>query len=63
MTRLATSLTLRDRVLDIEEYLTAIRAVEVDDVRRVLADITGAGRALSMVGPADALRSVDVDHN
>lgn len=63
MTRLATSLTLRDRVLDIEEYLTAIRAVEVDDVRRVLADITGAGRALSMVGPADALRRVDVDHN
>ena len=60
MTRLATSLTLRDRILDIDEYLSAIRGIEVDDVRRVLADITGAGRALSLVGPADALLSVDV---
>jgi predicted Zn-dependent peptidase len=59
MTRLATSLTLRDRILDIDEYLAAIRAVEVDDVRRVLADITGAGRALSLVGPAGALKSMD----
>ena len=59
MTRLATSLTLRDRILDIDEYLAAIRAVEVEDVRRVLADITGAGRALSLVGPTEALSSVD----
>jgi predicted Zn-dependent peptidase len=55
MTRLATSLTLRDRVVEIDEYLSAIRSVEVDDVRRVLSDITGAGRAMALVGPAEAL--------
>jgi predicted Zn-dependent peptidase len=54
MTRVATSLTLRDRVLATEEYLAAIREVGVDDVKRVLAEITGAARAMALVGPAEA---------
>ena len=58
MTRLATSLTLRDRIIEIDDYLDAIRAVERDDVQRVLADVVGPGGALSIVGPAASLTGV-----
>ena len=36
MTRLATSITLRDRVVSFDEYLSAIRAVTAADVQRLL---------------------------
>ncbi|MFQ5558093.1 MAG: M16 family metallopeptidase [Acidimicrobiales bacterium] len=53
MTRLATSLTMRDRVIDVDEYLARIRAVGIDDVRAALSVVITGGRALSIVGPSE----------
>lgn len=51
MSRLATGLTVRDRVIPVEEYLERVRAVTVEDVRRVLAEVAAGHRALALVGP------------
>ena len=55
MARLATNVLIRDRVVPIDEYLDAVRAVTVDDVRKVLASIVGGGRTLATVGPGASL--------
>ncbi len=62
MSRLATSLTVRDRVIPVDEYLERVRAVTVDDVRRVLADVASRGRTLSLVGPDASARVHSLSH-
>ena len=51
MAQLATNVLVRDRVVDIEEYLEAVRSVTADDVQRVLGSITSGPRARAVVGP------------
>ena len=51
MTRLATALTVRDRVVDVDEYLANIEAVTADDVRDVLGKVVGGPRVSSIVSP------------
>ncbi len=51
MSRLATGVLVRDRVVPVEEYLSLVRAVTADDVRRVLGAVIDGGRCASMVGP------------
>jgi predicted Zn-dependent peptidase len=58
MARLATSLVLRDRVLPIDEFLAAVDAVTVDDVRRVAARVLGVAPTVAMVGPQRSHRLV-----
>ncbi|MGI9602394.1 MAG: M16 family metallopeptidase [Acidimicrobiales bacterium] len=55
MMRLATGLTVRDRVTPVEESLAAIRAVTVDDVHRVLQRVLGRPRVLSAAGAVERL--------
>jgi len=55
MVRLATGLTVRDRVTSVEESLAAIRAVTVDDVHRVLRRVLGRPRVLAAVGAVASL--------
>jgi predicted Zn-dependent peptidase len=59
MARLATSLTVRNEVMPIDEYLAAIHAVGVEDVARVAARVFGAEPTTASVGPvleADLVR-------
>lgn len=51
MSRLATNVLLRDRVVAIDEYLDAVRAVEPGDVQRALGDVLASGPTTSVVGP------------
>ena len=51
MAQLATNVLVRDRVVEIEEYLDAVRSVTADDVKRVLGAITSGPRARAVVGP------------
>jgi predicted Zn-dependent peptidase len=51
MARLATSMVVRDRVLPIDEFLRAIDAVTVDDVRRIAAKVFGVTPTIAIVGP------------
>jgi len=51
MARLATNLLVRDRVVDVDEYLRAVHAVGVDDVQRILAEVLAGQKARSVVGP------------
>ena len=51
MARLATNVLVRDRVVSVDEYLDAVRAVTVDDVRRVIADVFGGPSTVSVVTP------------
>ena len=51
MAQIATNLLVRDRVVDVEEYLEKVRAVTGDDVQRVLATILSGPRARSVVEP------------
>ncbi len=55
MVRMATGLTVRNRVTPIEETLAAIAAVEADDVHRVLRRVLGEGRVLAAAGAVAAL--------
>lgn len=52
MARLATNVLIRDRIVGVDEYLDAVRAVTADDVRRVIADIIGEPASVSVVAPA-----------
>ena len=51
MAQLATNLLVRDRVIEVPEYLERVRAVTADDVQRVLASIMGGTRVRSVVEP------------
>ncbi|MDH3752381.1 MAG: insulinase family protein [Acidimicrobiia bacterium] len=51
LSHIAHSVTSRDRVVDIGEYLDAIRAVTVDDVNRVLGTMLAAEPSVTSVGP------------
>jgi predicted Zn-dependent peptidase len=51
MSQIATNLLVRDRVVEVDEYLAKVRAVTADDVQRVLAAILSGPRARSVVEP------------
>ncbi len=51
MAQIATNLLVRDRVVEVNEYLAKVRAVTAADVRRVLATILTGTRARSVVEP------------
>jgi predicted Zn-dependent peptidase len=55
MARLGRSEQARGEVLTLEEHLAALRAVEVDDVHRVLRRVLDSPRSLVAVGPFDSL--------
>lgn len=52
MARLATNVLIRDRVVGVDEYLAAVRAVTVEDVRRVFTDVLTGPSTQSVVSPA-----------
>ncbi len=58
MSRLATSVLIRDRVVPVEEYLKLVRAVSAQDVRRVLGGITSGGKCVSIIGPDPAVPDI-----
>ena len=51
MSRLATNVLIRDRVVSVDEYLDAVRAVTATDVQRVIADVLAGPSAVSVVAP------------
>lgn len=51
MARLATNVLIRDRVVSVDEYLDAVRAVRAADVQRVIADVLAGPSAVSVVAP------------
>jgi len=51
MARLASNLLIRDRVVGIDEYLEAVRAVDVEDVGRVIAGVLDGPSTQSVVTP------------
>jgi predicted Zn-dependent peptidase len=51
MSRLGSGLTLRDRVISVDEHVRRIRAVTPDDVSRVLHRVLDRPRAVAAVGP------------
>ena len=51
MAQLATNLLVRDRVIEVPEYLEKVRAVTADDVQRVLAKIMAGTQVRSVVEP------------
>ena len=51
MAQIATGLLVRDRVVDVSEYLEKVRAVTADDVQRVLSTILSGTQARSVVEP------------
>ena len=55
MGRIGSNLSIRGKVIPIEEHVEKIRAVTHDDVRRVVQRVFAGGRTLAAVGPlADA---------
>ena len=54
MARLATNVLIRDRVVPVDEYLDAVRAVTAEDVQRVLGEVLAGARVCSVVGPAES---------
>ena len=51
MAQLATNLLVRDRIVEVPEYLEKVRAVTADDVQRVLAKILDGTQVRSVVEP------------
>lgn len=51
MARLATNVLIRDRVVGVDEYLDAVRAVTAADVQRVIAEVVAGPGAVSVVAP------------
>lgn len=51
MAQLATNLLVRDRVVEVPEYLEKVRAVTADDVQRVLAKVLTGTQVRSVVEP------------
>ena len=54
MSRIGTSLLLHGEVLEVDEVLGRVEAVTLADVAEVAAELAGAPRTLSVVGPFDA---------
>ncbi len=52
MSRLATNVLFRDRVVGVDEYLDAVRQVDAADVQRVLNDVMASDATISVVGPS-----------
>jgi len=52
MAQLATNVLVRDRVVEVPEYLEKVRAVTAEDVQRVLAKILSGPQVRSVVEPA-----------
>ncbi len=55
MNRLGAAMTVRGYVPTIEDFVTEIRSVTVDDVHRVISRVLGGDRTLAAVGAVDAL--------
>ena len=55
MAQIATNLLVRDRVVEVDEYLASVRKVTDDDVRRVLASVLAGTRARAVVTPRAAV--------
>jgi predicted Zn-dependent peptidase len=55
MARIGRSESARGEVLTLDEHLSMLRAVTVDDVRRVLRRVLDTPRSLVAVGPFDEL--------
>jgi len=53
MSRIGSSMLLHDHVLEIDEVLSKVDAVTVDDVAAVAASVASQTRTLSVVGPFD----------
>jgi predicted Zn-dependent peptidase len=53
MSRIGSSLLLHGQVLDIDEVLSKVDGVTVDDVAAVAASVASQTRTLSVVGPFD----------
>jgi predicted Zn-dependent peptidase len=53
MTRLGKGELLHDELLSVDELLTAVDAVTIDDVRSIAGEILGAPLSLAVVGPFD----------
>jgi predicted Zn-dependent peptidase len=51
MARLGANLTVRDELISVDDHLSRIRAVTIDDVARVLHRVLAAPGVLSVVGP------------
>jgi predicted Zn-dependent peptidase len=60
MSRIGASLLLHGEILEVDEILSRVEAVTIDDVRSVAVDVATAPRSLSVVGPFDE-SSFDVD--
>jgi predicted Zn-dependent peptidase len=60
MSRIGASLLLHGEILEVDEILSRVEAVTIDDVRSVAVDVATGPRALSVVGPFEA-SSFDVD--
>jgi predicted Zn-dependent peptidase len=56
MSRIGSSLLLHDQVLEVEEVLSKVAAVTLDDVAAVAATLASQTRTLSVVGPFDPNR-------
>ena len=55
MNRIANGIAMRNFVVPIEQFLSELAAVTVDDVNRVIAEIYGGPSVISLVGPQTAL--------
>ncbi|MEM7140952.1 MAG: pitrilysin family protein [Actinomycetota bacterium] len=51
MTQIATNLLVRDRIVEVSEYLDKVRAVSSDDVQRVLTKVVRGPQVRSVVQP------------
>jgi predicted Zn-dependent peptidase len=56
MSRLGAGLLLHGEILPVEEVLTRVEAVTLDEVRVAAAQLAAAPRTLSVVGPFGAGR-------
>jgi predicted Zn-dependent peptidase len=52
MARLGIGLTVRDEIVDLDDYLDALRAASTADVHRVLSTVLSSAPTLCAVGPA-----------
>ncbi|HEY6622713.1 MAG TPA: pitrilysin family protein, partial [Acidimicrobiales bacterium] len=60
MSRIGASLLLHGEILEVEEILSRLESVTIEDVRAVAVDVATAPRSLSVVGPFDEA-SFDAD--
>jgi predicted Zn-dependent peptidase len=60
MSRIGASLLLHGEILEVDEILSRLEAVTIDDVAAVAAEVASGPRSLSVVGPFDE-SSFDVD--